>query len=88
MPGILFVLVVWFMWWRVYPRSFPVDLAPPSAITSVVALAIVSVLFALPFPTLYTLIFNRDYRAVYGFTDIGWMCLLGRGIVKSCGWVD
>jgi len=85
-PGLLFVLVVWFMWARVYPRAFPVDLTPPSALTSAAALAILGVLCALPFPVLYRALWGRDYRAVYGFTDIGRMCWLG--IVSGLlGWL-
>lgn len=79
-PGVLFVLVLWFLWGRVYPRSFAVDLTPPSAVTSAVAVAILGVLFSVPLPPLYTLLWQRDYRAVYGFVDIGRMCLLGVGL--------
>jgi hypothetical protein len=85
-PGLLFVLVIWFMWARIYPRAFPVDLTPPSALTAAAALAILGVLCALPFPVLYRALWDRDYRAVYGFTDIGRMCWLG--IVSGLlGWL-
>lgn len=76
-PGVLFVLVFWFMWMRVHPRETPVDMKSPSLITSAVALGILGVLFALPLIPLYRAVRGRDPRAVYGFNDIGWMCLLG-----------
>lgn len=76
-PGLLFVLVLWFLWMHVYPRRFPVDMTPPSAISAAVALAILGVLCALPFPYLYRLVTGRDYIVVYSFADIGLMCALG-----------
>lgn len=76
-PGLLFVLVVWFLWWRVYPRELPIEITPPQTITGTVALAILGVLFAMPFPFLYTEIFGRNYSAVYGFVDIVRICVLG-----------
>jgi hypothetical protein len=76
-PGVLFVLVFWFLWQYLYPVEVPLNINKPSIITGATALAILGVLCALPFPFLYQILFGRNYSAVYGFIDIARMCGLG-----------
>ncbi|MGC5171624.1 hypothetical protein ACLQ2Q_13345 [Microbacterium sp. DT81.1] len=80
-PGILFVLVVWFLWTRMFPKK-SLDITTGSGLAATAGLGIVALFPAFLFPVIYNALFNRQFPDVYGFADVIGLMLfaLGAGI--------